>query len=32
LTTGEDIGTPFSKTMKALYPDSSKKRIGDSRE
>ena len=33
LTTGEeDIGMSFSKTIKDMYPDSSKKRIGDSRE
>ena len=31
LTTGEDIGTSFSKTIKDLYPGSSKKRIRDSR-
>jgi hypothetical protein len=28
LTTGEDIGTSFSKTIKDLYPESSKKRRG----
>jgi hypothetical protein len=32
LTTGEDIWMSFSKIMKDMYPDSSKKRIRDSRE
>jgi hypothetical protein len=33
LTTGEeDIGMSFSKTIKDMYPDSSKKRIRGSRE
>jgi hypothetical protein len=32
LTTGEDIGMSFSKTIKDMYPNSSKKRIRGSRE
>ena len=33
LTAGEeDVGKPFSKVIKDMYPDSSKKRIGGSRE
>ena len=33
LTTGkEEIGTPFSKPIKNIYPDSSKKRSRGSRE
>ena len=32
LTTGEDVGKPFSKAIKDVYPDSSKKRIRGSKE
>jgi hypothetical protein len=31
LRTGEDIGMAFSQVIKEKYPDSSKKRTGDSR-